>query len=56
MPVYGTDRMSAFLKGNGPWSLLVSRANIDVRIQTPDQPVSLADGIRVTAFSCAAPR
>jgi pyrroloquinoline quinone biosynthesis protein B len=51
VPVYGTDRMSAFLKSNGPWSLLVSRANIDLRILTPDQPVSLADGIRVTAFA-----
>jgi pyrroloquinoline quinone biosynthesis protein B len=50
VPVYGTDRMSSFLKANGPWSLLVSRANIDVRILTPDQPVSLADSIRVTAF------
>jgi len=50
VPVYGTERMSAFLKSNGPWSLLVSRANIDVRVLTPDQPVSLADGIRVTAF------
>jgi pyrroloquinoline quinone biosynthesis protein B len=50
VPVYGTDRMSAFLKANGPWSLLVSRANLDVRILRSDQPVSLADGIRVTAF------
>jgi pyrroloquinoline quinone biosynthesis protein B len=50
VPVYGTDRMSAFLKSGGPWSLLVSRSNIDVRVLTPDQPVSLADGIRVTAF------
>jgi len=50
VPVYGTDRMSSFLKANGPWSLLVSRANIDVRILTPDQAVSLADGIRVTPF------
>ena len=50
VPVYGTERMSAFLKSNGPWSLLVSRANIDVRVLAPDQPVSLADGIRVTAF------
>jgi pyrroloquinoline quinone biosynthesis protein B len=50
VPVYGTERMSTFLKSSGPWSLLVSRANIDVRVLTPDQPVSLADGVRVTAF------
>ena len=50
VPVYGTDRMAAFLKSGGPWSLLVSRANIDVRAMTPDQAVSLADDVRVTPF------
>jgi pyrroloquinoline quinone biosynthesis protein B len=51
IPVYGTERMSSFLNSSGPWSQLVSRKNIDVRIMTPDQPMSLADGIRVTAFA-----
>jgi pyrroloquinoline quinone biosynthesis protein B len=51
IPVYGTDRMSAFLKSGGPWSQLVSRSNIEVRSLTPDQPVALAGGIRVTAFT-----
>ena len=50
VPVYGTDRMATFLKSGGPWSLLVSRANIDLRVLTPDQAVTLVDGIRVTAF------
>ena len=51
VPVYGTERMSTFLKSGGPWSLLVSRANIDIRVVTANQPVSLAGGIQVTAFA-----
>ena len=42
--------MAECLKAGGPWSLLVSRANIDVRAMAPDQPISLADGVRVTPF------
>ena len=51
IPVYGTETMAAFLEGNGPWSLLVSRGNIETRVLTPDKPVLLEDGIRVTAFT-----
>jgi len=51
IPVYGTERMAAFLKDNGPWSLLVSRNNIETRVVTPDKPILLEDGIRVTAFT-----
>jgi pyrroloquinoline quinone biosynthesis protein B len=51
VPVYGTARMSAYLSGNGPWSLLVERKNIDLRVVVPDEPVSLADGIQVTALT-----
>ena len=32
VPVYATERMTAFLRGNGPWSLLVSRNNIELRV------------------------
>lgn len=48
--VYASDRMRAFLAANGPWSLLVSRGNIDVQTIAPDTAVSLGDGLRVTAF------
>lgn len=50
VPVYGTERMAGFLKANGPWSQLVSLANIDLLPVTPDVSVSLTDGVRVTAF------
>ena len=48
VPVYGTARMKTFLETNGPWSLLVSRKNIDLHVMTPDQPIDLGDEIRVT--------
>lgn len=48
VPVYGTSRMNAFLKRNGPWSLLVENRYIELRALTPDQPVVLPDGLRVT--------
>jgi pyrroloquinoline quinone biosynthesis protein B len=50
VPVYGTARMATYLKSNGPWSLLVTRGNIDVRLLVPDHPVLVADEVRVTAF------
>lgn len=50
VPVYGTERMAGFLRANGPWSLLVSRNNIEPRVLRPDVAASL-DGIRVTAFT-----
>ncbi len=50
VPVYGTARMGEFLRTNGPWSLLVSRENIDLRTMAPDRVVDLGDGVRVTAL------
>jgi len=50
VPVHGTERMAKYLTANGPWSQLVSRNNIDLRVLTPDTAVNLADGVRVTAF------
>jgi len=50
VPVYGTDRMRAFLSLNGPWSQLVSRNNIELRPLVPDRAIDLGDGLRVTAF------
>lgn len=50
VPVYGTARMAEFLKAGGPWNLLVSRSNIDIRIIVPDQAIALADEVRITPF------
>jgi len=51
VPVYGTEKMKAYLTTNGPWSLLVSRGNIDLQVVEPDTPIALDEGIRVTAFT-----
>jgi pyrroloquinoline quinone biosynthesis protein B len=48
--VAGTARMAAFLRANGPWSQLVTRGNIDLRVIVPGQPQDLGDGLRVTAL------
>ncbi len=46
--VYGTERMCAFLKGNGPWSLLVEGGYIAPRVIAPDRAVDLPGGLRIT--------
>ncbi len=51
VPVYGTERMTGFLSANGPWSQLVSRNNVDLRVIRPDAAVDLGAGVRVTAFT-----
>jgi pyrroloquinoline quinone biosynthesis protein B len=51
VPVHGTERMAGFLRGNGPWSLLVSRNNIEIRVITPDSPLTIEPGLSVTAFA-----
>jgi pyrroloquinoline quinone biosynthesis protein B len=48
VPVYATERMSAFLRNNGPWSALVTDGRIDLRTLTPDRAVELPGGLRVT--------
>jgi len=48
VPVYGTARMTEFLKRNGPWSLLVDNRYIELRTLTPDHAVDLAGGLRIT--------
>jgi pyrroloquinoline quinone biosynthesis protein B len=50
VPVYGTARMGAYLTSNGPWSQLVSLGNIAIHTIEYDRPVTIADGLRVTAF------
>ena len=48
VPVYGTERMVRYLTGNGPWSLLVSRKNLELRTIKPDNTVRLDGGVSVT--------
>jgi pyrroloquinoline quinone biosynthesis protein B len=48
LPVYASARMAAFLRGNGPWSLLVARRNIVLREIAAGVPVGLAPGLSVT--------
>ena len=50
VPVYGTGRMTSYLRTNGPWSQLVTRENIKLRTLVPDETLDLGDGIRVTPF------
>lgn len=49
VPVYATPRMAAFLRGNGPWNLLVGEGHIDLREIEPGRPVGLTPGLTVTA-------
>ena len=51
VPVYGTERMAGFLRSNGPWSLLVSRNNIALRVVTPDSAMTIEPGLSVSAFA-----
>lgn len=51
VPVYATARMEEFLERNGPWSLLVSDRHLAMRRLTPDQPVELPGGVKVTPLT-----
>ncbi len=48
VPVYGTEKMNAFLGSNGPWSLLVANQYIDLKLLTPDIAVELSGGLHIT--------
>lgn len=50
VPVYATHKMLEFLDTNGPWSQLVALGNIERRPMEFDRAVTIADGVRVTAF------
>jgi pyrroloquinoline quinone biosynthesis protein B len=51
VPVYATPRMAAFLRGSGPWSLLVTQGHIDLREMAPGQPLRLTPRLTVTPFT-----
>jgi pyrroloquinoline quinone biosynthesis protein B len=50
VPVFATDRMLEYLDTNGPWSQLIALGNIERRPLEHDRAITLADGVRVTAF------
>ncbi len=50
LPVWCTPRMAAFLRGNGPWSLLVRRRNVELReVEPGGAAVDLGDGVAARA-------
>lgn len=61
LPVWCTPRMAAFLRGNGPWSQLVSLSNVALREVEPAAMAGAAGGERadlgdgVTAEALAVP-
>jgi len=50
LAVWTTQRMADFLRTNGPWSQLVEKGNLDLRVTPPDTPIELAPGVSVTSF------
>ncbi len=50
LPVWVSPRMAEYLRTNGPWSQLVRLKNIELREIQPGAPVSLEEGVTVTAF------
>lgn len=53
VPVYAMPRMEAFLRGNGPWDLLVRLGNVELRPLGAGTPVRL--GARLTATPLLVP-
>lgn len=51
LPVWATPRMAGYLRGNGPWSQLVERGNIELRDLAPGATVRLTERVRVTAVA-----
>ncbi|HYL05532.1 MAG TPA: MBL fold metallo-hydrolase [Thermoanaerobaculia bacterium] len=51
LPVYASPRMAAFLRANGPFSLLVERRNILLREMAPGAAQLLAPGLTVTPLA-----
>jgi pyrroloquinoline quinone biosynthesis protein B len=51
MPVYATPRMAAFLRANGPWSLLVTQGHVELREMEPGRPLALTPRLEVTPLA-----
>jgi len=50
LPLFGTRRMTDFLRNNAPWDQLVRLENVRLRDLEPDSAVVLEDGVRITPF------
>jgi len=53
VPVYAMPRMDAFLRGNGPWEMLVRLGNVELRPLAAGEPVTL--DARLTATPIVVP-
>lgn len=51
VPVYALPRFEKYLRENGPWSQLVMLNNIVLKQLQPEQPVTLASTIQITAIT-----
>jgi pyrroloquinoline quinone biosynthesis protein B len=50
LPVHCSERMAAFLAGNGPWSQLVRLENIALRTFKPDERIPLTASLSAVPF------
>jgi pyrroloquinoline quinone biosynthesis protein B len=51
LPVFVSPRFAAFLRGNGPWKLMVENENIVIHEIAPGSEFSPMEGIRVTPIA-----
>ena len=51
LPVYATSRMAAFLRGNAPWSGLVTDGNIELAELEPGRELALTPDLRISPIS-----
>jgi pyrroloquinoline quinone biosynthesis protein B len=51
VPVYATPRMAAFIRANGPWSLLASEGRIEVHEVEPGKTFALGERLQVTPLA-----
>jgi pyrroloquinoline quinone biosynthesis protein B len=49
LPVHASPRLAAFLRGNGPWSQLVTLEQVDLRVFTPGEAFHPVEGLTVIA-------
>ncbi len=50
LPVFGSPRMCAFLRTNGPWDLLVDNGNIRLQAFKAEQTISLGEDLSIRAL------
>ncbi|MGH9465192.1 MAG: MBL fold metallo-hydrolase, partial [Thermoanaerobaculia bacterium] len=50
LPVWASPRLAGYLRGNGPWSQLTTKGEIELREISPGVEVALTGALRVTPF------